>query len=48
MLEQLCTLPASLGTADTLLAHTGYFSATNVIACEQVGLVRRIAVKREC
>jgi len=47
MLEQLATLPASLGTTGTLLADTGYFSATNVAACEKAGLDPHIAVKRE-
>jgi len=47
MLAQLAALPASLGTADTLLADTGYFSATNVAACEKAGMDPHIAVKRE-
>lgn len=47
MLEQLAALPDSLGNADILLADTGYFSATNVAACEQTGLDPHIAVKRE-
>lgn len=47
MLEQLAALPDALGTADTLLADTGYFSATNVAACEQAGMDPHIAVKRE-
>lgn len=47
ILAQLAALPESLGTADTLLADTGYFSATNVAACEQAGVDPHIAVKRE-
>jgi IS5 family transposase len=47
MLAQLAALPQSLGKADTLLADTGYFSATNVAACEQAGIDPHIAVKRE-
>ena len=47
MLAQLDALPQSLGKADTLLANTGYFSTTNVAACEQAGIDLHIAVKRE-
>ena len=47
MLSRLKALPESLGKADTLLADTGYFSATNVEACEKAGLDPLIAVKRE-
>jgi len=47
VLAQLAALPQSLGKADTLLADTGYFSATNVAACEKAGIDPHIAVKRE-
>ncbi|WP_019953234.1 IS1182 family transposase, partial [Kushneria aurantia] len=47
MLEQLAALPDSVGSVDRLLADTGYFSATNVLACEQAGMDPHIAVKRE-
>ncbi|MFN2410438.1 MAG: transposase, partial [Halomonas sp.] len=48
MLVKLTALPTSLGNTDVLLADTGYFSATNVAACEQAGIDPHIAVKREC
>jgi transposase len=35
MLDQLGRLPAALGTPNTLLADSGYFSAANVTACAQ-------------
>ena len=38
MLDQLNDLPAELGEVDTLLADSGYFSATNVDACEAAGI----------
>lgn len=47
ILKQLDRLPESLGSADTLLADTGYYSARNVEACEQAGIDPHIAVKRE-
>lgn len=47
MLEQLQTLPEPLGTVDTLIADAGYFSATNVGACVQVGIAPLIATGRE-
>ena len=36
-----------LGQAGTLLADTGYFSAANVAACEQAGVMPLIAMRRD-
>ena len=47
MLEQLGQLPAALGTADTLLADSGYFSAANVTACDAAKIAPLIAMARE-
>jgi len=47
MLEQLAQLPEALGTADTLLADNGYFSAANVTACAAAKIVPLIALGRE-
>ncbi len=47
MLTELQTLPASVGSAQTLLADSGYFSAANVEACAQAGLEPLIALGRE-
>jgi hypothetical protein len=47
MLEQLGQLPAALGTADTLLADSGYFSAANVTACVHAEIAPLIASGRE-
>lgn len=47
MLEQLEQLPDSWGQTEALLADTGYFSASNVEACEQAGVDAYIATKRE-
>ena len=46
-LEQLARLPEALGTADTLLADNGYFSAANVAACDAAGIAPMIAVGRQ-
>ena len=46
-LERLAELPAALGTTDTLLADSGYFSAANVNACDAAGIAPLIAVARE-
>lgn len=46
-LERLAALPAALGTTDTLLADSGYFSAANVNACDAAGIAPLIAVARE-
>lgn len=47
ILEQVATLPASLGQVERVVADTGYFSARNVEACEAQGIDPFIAVKRE-
>lgn len=47
MLEQLAELPEALGTTDTLLADSGYFSATNVAACAEAEIAPLIASGRE-
>lgn len=46
-LDELSQLPAELGTVTDLLADTGYFSAANVITCEDEKVTPYIAVKRE-
>lgn len=46
-LEQLGQLPEALGTANTLLADNGYFSAANVTACSQAKIAPLIAIGRE-
>lgn len=45
--DNLCTLPESLGTVDGLLADTGYFSRDNVIRCEGSKIVPYIAPERQ-
>jgi transposase len=45
--ENLCTLPDSLGAVDTLLADTGYFSQKNVQECKGKNIVPYIAAQRE-
>ena len=45
--EDLSRLPDSLGTVDTLLADTGYFSSDNVEKCETNDIVPYIAVARQ-
>ena len=47
MLEQLATLPDSLGQAKQLLADTGFYSARNAGACEARGIDPFIAVKQD-
>src|SRR5476649_2711205 len=47
MLNQVVALPEVLGKAETLLADNGYFSATNVAACEAVAVQPLIAMGRE-
>jgi transposase len=47
MLDKLDTLPKALGTAKTLLADSGYFSATNVDACAAAGIEPLIARGRQ-
>jgi transposase len=46
-LENLGTLPADLGTADSIAADTGYFSEGNVKICEQQHIKPYIATKRD-
>ncbi|WP_426178393.1 transposase, partial [Massilia sp. TWR1-2-2] len=46
MLEALERQQEQLGQPTHLLADTGYFSAANVDACEQAGIVPLIAMKR--
>jgi len=46
-LDKLGALPAELGTATTLLADTGYFSADNVAACRTALIDPLIAMGRQ-
>src|SRR5428012_21419 len=39
MLNKVVALPDALGKAETLLADNGYFSAANVAACAETGIV---------
>jgi len=45
--ENLCTLPGSLGLVDILSADTGYFSQSNVEECKGKNIVPYIAAGRE-
>ena len=47
MLAELQALAESVGSAQTLLADTGYFSEANVNACVKAGLEPLIAIGRE-
>jgi hypothetical protein len=47
MLGKLAALPEGLGAPETLLADTGYFSATNVAACTAAGIAPLIAAGRQ-
>jgi transposase len=47
MLDTLGALPTALGRTTTLLADTGYFSATNVQACMAAGIDPLIAMGRQ-
>ena len=47
MLNKLVALPNTLDKAQTLLADNGYFSAANVNACADTGVVPLIAMGRE-
>jgi transposase len=47
MVGKLVDLPEKLGRVETLLADNGYFSAANVTACEQAGIVPLIAMGRQ-
>lgn len=46
-LKKLGCLPQALGTAEDLLADTGYFSASNVQACLNADIKPSIAAKRD-
>ena len=46
-LENLAALPKELGTATELIADSGYFSETNVNACEDEEITPYIAVDRQ-
>jgi hypothetical protein len=46
-LQNIARLPQELGTAKDLIADSGYFSETNVIACESIGMTPYIAVDRQ-
>jgi len=45
-LESLATLPQSLGTVDSLLADTSYFSETNVESCVKAEIIPYISAHR--
>jgi hypothetical protein len=47
MLERLAALPEDLLQPDKLTADAGYFSDTNVSACEAAGIEPSIAIKRD-
>lgn len=47
MLEMLDARQEKIGPVTHFLADTGYFSAANVAACEQAGIVPLIAMKRD-
>lgn len=46
-LTNLAALPKKLGTATELIADSGYFSGTNVTACEETGITPYIALDRQ-
>ncbi len=47
MLNEIAALPDALGKAETLLADNGYFSETNVTACETAKIEPLIAMGRQ-
>jgi transposase len=47
MVSKLAALPDEFGKPQTLLADNGYFSATNVAACEAAGIAPLIAAGRQ-
>jgi hypothetical protein len=47
MLNKVVALSDTLGKAETLLADNGYFSAGNVVACEEAAVQPLIAMGRE-
>lgn len=46
-LDQIAALPKELGTATELIADSGYFSETNVTACEGKEITPYIAIDRQ-
>lgn len=46
-LENLTSLPEELGSVTEMIADSGYFSETNVTACEDIGVTPYIAVDRQ-
>lgn len=46
-LEQIATLPATLGQVQSLIADNGFFSQANVIACDEAGIEPLLALKRQ-
>ncbi len=46
-IDKLKQLPDSLGTVENLLADTGYFSGTNVNACDETDIKPYITQKRQ-
>jgi Transposase DDE domain len=46
-LENLNSLPDELGTVDTLIADSGYFSEANLDSCEVEQITPYIAINRE-
>ena len=47
MLDKIARLPEELGEVENLLADNGYFSASNVTACEAAGVEPLIAMGRQ-
>jgi len=47
MLDKIDALADELGKPECLLADTGYFSATNVAACDEAGIEPLIAIGRQ-
>ncbi|NCA72470.1 MAG: hypothetical protein EOM91_20875 [Sphingobacteriia bacterium] len=47
MLEQLQALTEEINQTEQLLADAGYFSETNVTACESAGIEPMVAIKRD-
>ncbi len=47
VLDKVAALPEALGRVEVLLADTGFFSASNVKACEAQGVEPMLAMKRE-
>jgi transposase len=47
MLDKLAQLPKALGSPETLLADSGYFSEANVAACAEAKITPLIALGRE-